>query len=368
LAKSKQRNRTAKTGRKMPNDQATAHDSLPPNLSVGEALKKSRQAKKIQLRTVADKMRIRLEYLEAIENGHFKKLPGMAYGIGFVRTYAEFLELDPQPYIDQFKAENSTTNPVILKAPPKPKLDIQGINPRFYVIGGGVLALVLLAWFLFSGDPETPPRVTEVPPKIAASVANPQAITTPPVTSLAIVPTDRTKPSATLSAPAPAATPAPAQPAVQAPAAVPATPIKPAAPIYGQGSNPAPLFKPRAATEAAPVAPAPAAAPAAAPARVPPAAPAAAPVALSGQFTLSAANTPVWIEVTNGAGRIIKSKTLMPGESYLVPREPGLRLTTGNAGGIVISQNGKTAPKLGEVGKTRRGIPLDGSLFTVGAQ
>ena len=414
LVKNKTRTRATKTGTKMPNDQATVNETLHPNLTVGEALKKSRLGQKIQLRTVADKMRIRLEYLEAIENGHFKRLPGMAYGIGFVRTYAEFLGLEAQPLIDQFKAENSTVTVTPINPPPKVKLEITGINFKFVVIGGGALALGFMGWYLFSGSSETPPRVSEIPPKIAASVANPQAPTAPQVTSLAVVPTDRTKSAPTLSAPTLSAPAQNAPQAVQVQPQVkpPATMTKPPAPIFGQGSNPSPLFKPRATAESpaanppaavtSPAAPAPVAKPkpfvAQAPTLAQPAAPKVTPVApvqeipklkppvaadlkvneavtsapivqaAAGQLSLSSANQPVWIEVTNSAGKVVKSKTLMPGESYLVPPVAGLKLTTGNAGGLIVMMNGKIAPKLGEVGKTKRGISLDASLFQAGEQ
>jgi cytoskeleton protein RodZ len=42
-----------------------------------------------------------------------------------------------------------------------------------------------------------------------------------------------------------------------------------------------------------------------------------------------------------------------------VPEEKGLLLTTGNAGGIEISVNGKKLKSLGTVGLVKRDIPLD---------
>ncbi|MFP3345109.1 helix-turn-helix domain-containing protein, partial [Halomonas sp. SIMBA_159] len=54
---------------------------------------------------VATTLRIRLRYLEAIEDGRFDDLPGSVYAVGFIRTYAEFLNLDTEEMVRRFKDE-----------------------------------------------------------------------------------------------------------------------------------------------------------------------------------------------------------------------------------------------------------------------
>ncbi len=70
----------------------------PPDLkahdSVSDTLRLARLEHGQDLRTVAQVLRIRHTYLEAIEKGDFEHLPGTAYAIGFLRTYAEFLGLE----------------------------------------------------------------------------------------------------------------------------------------------------------------------------------------------------------------------------------------------------------------------------------
>jgi cytoskeleton protein RodZ len=54
-----------------------------------------------------------------------------------------------------------------------------------------------------------------------------------------------------------------------------------------------------------------------------------------------------WIEVHDPGGNILFSKVLHPGESWPVPQESGLTLTTGNAGGTVVTNNGVAEAPLG---------------------
>jgi len=75
------------------------------NAGVGPLLRASRQRVGEELRDVAEMLRIRYPYLEAIEEGRFKDLPGQTYAVGFVRAYAEHLGLDSEEVVRRFKIE-----------------------------------------------------------------------------------------------------------------------------------------------------------------------------------------------------------------------------------------------------------------------
>jgi cytoskeleton protein RodZ len=66
-----------------------------------------------------------------------------------------------------------------------------------------------------------------------------------------------------------------------------------------------------------------------------------------------------WVQVTNAKKEVMFSRVLRVGETYTVPDEKGLTLTTGNAGGIDILLDGKKLKSLGAVGLVKRDIPLD---------
>ncbi len=55
----------------------------------------SRQRLGDDLATVSRVLKIRKDHLEALEEDHFEQLPGRAYAIGFIRSYSDYLGLDP---------------------------------------------------------------------------------------------------------------------------------------------------------------------------------------------------------------------------------------------------------------------------------
>ncbi|NLW07820.1 MAG: helix-turn-helix domain-containing protein, partial [Clostridia bacterium] len=72
---------------------------------IGTILRNARLDKGISLREVEEATKIRLRYLEALENGEFEQLPGRVYALGFLRSYARFLGLDVKELTERFKAE-----------------------------------------------------------------------------------------------------------------------------------------------------------------------------------------------------------------------------------------------------------------------
>lgn len=70
-----------------------------------------------------------------------------------------------------------------------------------------------------------------------------------------------------------------------------------------------------------------------------------------------------WVEIRNAEGAAILRQVLKAGDIYLVPDEPGLILSTGNAGGIKVKVDGKDIGMLGTTGQIRRKIPLTAETF-----
>src|ERR1700722_7240163 len=92
----------------MTND-SLQHEMIHPAVSgaarVGGELREIREQLGWKLSDVAEALRIRLPYLEAIEQGDLAALPGPAYQTGFVRSYAQMLGLDPEEILRRFRAE-----------------------------------------------------------------------------------------------------------------------------------------------------------------------------------------------------------------------------------------------------------------------
>lgn len=73
--------------------------------TISEQLKKAREEKRLKLTDVAKRLNIKYEYLEALENHEFWKLPKGVYGKNFLREYAIFLKLNYREMSEVFEKE-----------------------------------------------------------------------------------------------------------------------------------------------------------------------------------------------------------------------------------------------------------------------
>lgn len=64
--------------------------------SIGEQLRQARLGRELTLEQVSKATHIRTHYLEALENGDFRRIPSRVQARGFLRTYASYLSLQPQ--------------------------------------------------------------------------------------------------------------------------------------------------------------------------------------------------------------------------------------------------------------------------------
>ncbi len=70
--------------------------------SIGEFFKQVRETKGLTIDEVASKTRIRPDFVKALEDGNFAKLPDQVFARGFVRSYARSLGLDEDDAIHRF--------------------------------------------------------------------------------------------------------------------------------------------------------------------------------------------------------------------------------------------------------------------------
>ncbi len=142
-----------------------------PQINVGETIRMARERTGQDLRYVADMLRIRYVYLEAIEKGEYQKLPGATYAIGFVRAYADHLNLNSVQIVERFKQErddlDQQTQLVFPKPLPEGKVPSGGILLVAVVLG----VLVYGAWFFLSGqDKPIAELIPEIPARLMALV------------------------------------------------------------------------------------------------------------------------------------------------------------------------------------------------------
>src|SRR5690242_17893403 len=83
---------------------------LPQAPAAGALLRAARERVGWTLAEIAAALRIRPYYLEALEDGRVDELPGNAYALGFLRTYASALGLDANEIARRFKTEAALVN------------------------------------------------------------------------------------------------------------------------------------------------------------------------------------------------------------------------------------------------------------------
>ena len=93
---------------------------------------------KLELSDAERETRIRTKYLRALEDERFQVLPGPAYTKGFLRTYAHYLDLDAQRFVDEY---NTRFPPEEERAAPPPVR----IRRRRFALAPWQVALGLLA-------------------------------------------------------------------------------------------------------------------------------------------------------------------------------------------------------------------------------
>jgi cytoskeleton protein RodZ len=354
--------------------------------AVGTVLRSCRLKAGYDLTELSRQLRIRRAFLEAIEDGRFKDLPGPTYAIGFVRAYADYFGLDTQEIVRRFRSESGERNGTQALHFPAPVAE--GGTPRGAVILIGLLiaGIAYGAWYLntvhgnlisdiVAPVPERLRHLIEGGEQAAGEAGGRTGASE--TTTAAAPPGSITNGSAGQEAPlvvvpvpprsaAPPAAPTASPPA--APHGVATTNTPASAPPPGvQVAVPAatsPTAAPPAAVPEATVAPAPAALPeettsSAAQASAPVIAPTA-PPSEGGSRVLLRASADSWVQIRDPATRVtLLSRVLKAGESFAVPDTPGLLMTVGNAGGLEVVVDGEVLPPLGREGAVRRNVPLD---------
>jgi cytoskeleton protein RodZ len=336
---------------------------VPRRVSVSDSLRGRRIECGLEIEYVAQILKIRPAVLIAIENGKFDELPGPAYAVGFVRSYATYLGLDAEALVVRFKTETSE----IARRPhlefPLPIRDSRVPTGPLLIICTLLAVLTYGGWYYLSTQPHQLAGLTpEVPERLLRLLRVP-----PPQKEAPKPATDATAPVAPAATPEAApqvatasATPAPAP--VQATAPQASAPQTGAAPPQTAAVDGVPPIenKPGGAAVVAALPPA--------PDLTQPAVASDAPKqpgdtsygAPDGQARVVLhATADSWVQVRDKGSNLLFTRVLKSGEHYNVPNQQGLTLVAGNAGGIDITVDGMEAPRIGDAGRVARNVSLD---------
>lgn len=174
--------------------------------NLGLWLRRSREARRLELDDAAKALRIRKQYLRALEMGDYEALPGPIQARGFLRNYARFLALPVEEVLARYDAEMQgvPVQPRAVEvrlppsgqlrtwAPPPPSLDEERAEVRarasdsllrlflILLVFFALLAAASFAWLRLGGHADT-----QTPAAAAVSTATEVAVASPPLTATA---------------------------------------------------------------------------------------------------------------------------------------------------------------------------------------
>ena len=108
---------------------------------IGEKIALKRKKKRRKVQGISKKLNINVDFLDLIEEGNFLKIPKHVPRLGFVRSYAKYLEVD----ISKELSEISSSNTIGFKNENKKFV----INKGFEKFASFLLFLILLLTILF---------------------------------------------------------------------------------------------------------------------------------------------------------------------------------------------------------------------------
>jgi len=133
---------------------------------IGNSLREARYRQQLELSEVELATKIRARYLQALEEEQFDALPAQTYVKGFLRTYADYLGLDGQLYVDEYNSrysvgEDEPREPVVARRTSTVHQRHRRLERRGVLLGLGVIAVLcafIIAAFKFgSGNDNNPP-------------------------------------------------------------------------------------------------------------------------------------------------------------------------------------------------------------------
>ena len=140
---------------------------------VGAMLKEMRLQQGLKLNDIAKYLCIKKEYLDAIEDSNYKNVPPQPYGIGFIRSYANYLGLNGENIVELYKEETNSSEPKDMHVlEPQPEASMPGM--QYIVISLLAIVLIYLGWSSFNSEE---PQVEEEASEISQSIPSNEADT-----------------------------------------------------------------------------------------------------------------------------------------------------------------------------------------------
>jgi cytoskeleton protein RodZ len=352
---------------------------------IGSALEEARRAKSLKISDVSEHLRISVEYLSKLELGAFDELPAPAYVSGFLRSYGQFVGLDPATLVGRYTALTTES-----AAMPTYKIPVGGRPPQRSAPAIASMLVVCAGiayggWYwVNAGDVND--QMAMVPNEIVATRSVPAAMQDTSIDqgTLSSVPVEGLVKNQDLTLPAqpekvitaeaviPTPSVATADQAVmtntlttktittEAPATVaPAHPFEMAATIVLPRKPDAPPANANGPLLSGDLAEIQVITPASQDGKMRVAGNSAtANLRVPAQEITIRAVAASWVEIVRDNGEEVMAKLMQVGDSYVVEGNTRLYLSTGNAGGLEIVIGNDDPRPIGETGQIVRDLPL----------
>jgi cytoskeleton protein RodZ len=298
--------------------------------TFGENLRREREMRGVTLEEISESTKISVRLLKALEEDDFGKLPGGVFTRSFIRNYAQYLGLDEEHVLAEYKrtAQPGSDNDFSRLAVGKPLPSKSGSQPRTlpWVVAAVLLAGGYAVYRYSHRSVEAPLGAAATPPAASspsgASGGGSENSAGPSAPGLAQPPAGGTNPdSGNSSGSNPGSNPA----------ANPAASGQPA----GSAGHETAVSNPAGAP--------------------PKESAASAPAAIGeGDLVLQVAtNDDVWLAVA-ADGKTVFQRLLPPDSVRTFRAKDSFDVTTGNAQGTILTLNGETQKPLGRHGEFKK--------------
>jgi cytoskeleton protein RodZ len=136
---------------------------------IGNSLREARLRRGVDFAQAEVATKIRGKYLRALEDEQFELLPAQTYVKGFLRTYAEYLGLDGQLYVDEFNSRfvaGDEHDPRSRRSSARPQQRNRRSETNLVLIAIGAIVvltvIVFSAWKWSGGSSNAGARATTV--------------------------------------------------------------------------------------------------------------------------------------------------------------------------------------------------------------
>jgi len=117
-------------------------------LSVGKLLKDARERKKLTLRDVEKRIKVREQFIKALEADQWERFTSRIYVIGILKNYSRFLELDERKILAFFRREYERIEEIKFKE--KVSTNYFSSDSKKAIIGGFIfICMLLVAYFSY---------------------------------------------------------------------------------------------------------------------------------------------------------------------------------------------------------------------------